>query len=366
MREFTIESQEAGQRFDKYLKKHFPGMSSGLLYKQLRKKNITLNQMKAQGNEILQAGDLVRCFFSDETFRVFQGMPGTGVSGKEDAKHPVDTANEYEKAYVTLKGMEILFENEDVLILNKPAGCLSQKAEPKDLTANEWLIGYLLSNGKLQREKLSVCKPSVCNRLDRNTSGILLCGKTLAGSQALGECLKKRILQKYYLTICHGKLSQSMTAEGMLQKDEKNNTVRIRAISSGDDAKYAKEQSVLKARESYICTKYDPVLSDEAYTLLKVELMTGKTHQIRAHLSSLGYPLLGDAKYSTEAYLRMDKMRFHQSTQLLHAFQVHFPEQAVLSSLEKRYQRALQPLCGRHFEASLPENFSKILSQLFP
>ena len=349
MQEFIIESKDAGQRFDKYLKKRLPGAATSLIYKQLRKKNITLNQKKAQGNEILQVGDSIRCFFSDETFQLFQN--GAEISNGNKASFDV---KEYESAFRSLKGIQIIYENEDILILHKPVGILSQKSVPNDITANEWLIGYLLHEGCISEKSLSLFKPSVCNRLDRNTSGLLLCGKSLPGSQALSECLKKRYLQKYYLTICHGNMKQGDTVEGYLKKNEKNNTVSIRL--ENDD----------QGSEGYIKTKYDPIYSNQEYTFLKVELITGKTHQIRAHLSCVGHPLLGDAKYAPEHVFSEDKGRFHQSYQLLHAYQVVFPNEDTLKLMEERYRKALIPLCNMHFESKLPKNFQKILSEIFP
>ena len=342
MQEIIIGKNDAGQRLDKYLKKLLPGAASGLLYQQLRKKNITLNQKKVQGNEMLREGDALRLFFSDETFMKFSSV--------KDSKD----ISEFEQAYQRLHGIKGLFENEDILLLDKPVGILTQKAEKEDSSLNEWMIGYLLHTGRLNADSLQFFCPSVANRLDRNTSGIVLCGKTLAGAQALSVCLKERLLSKKYLTVCHGSLNTARTVEGYLQKDEARNVVTVTT-----DPKTMENAD-------YIRTKYEPLMTGAEYTLLQVDLITGKTHQIRAHLASLGHPLLGDFKYAPDALAQKDRKVFAIKSQLLHAGSVTFPELEIIQRLEERYQTVLEPLRGRTFEAPLPKTFSEIISKLFP
>ena len=332
MQQLTIGKNQAGQRLDKFLKKALPNAGTGFLYKMLRKKNITLNGKKAEGKEILAEGDEVKCFFSEETYASLSGM-----LTKEDT-------HDYQKAYRSLKDICILYEDEEILLLNKPAGILTQKAKPEDLSLNEWLIGHLLATGALREEDLATFHPSVCNRLDRNTSGIVLCGKTLAGSQALSRVIKDRTVRKYYQTVCKGKLLTESTLEGYLWKDTKTNTVQISA-DRPDDQEDA----------SYIQTIYTPSAVAGEFTLLTVELVTGKTHQIRAHLASTGHPLLGDTKYGDAKLNRKMQAEYSLHHQLLHAGKVCFPEGE---------EGALAKVSGKTFTAPLPAKFAAILQAL--
>ncbi len=343
MQQFQTGKNQSEQRLDKFLHKYLPNASNGFLFKMLRKKNITLNGKKAEGNEILKEGDIISFYFSDETFEKFSGHKADNRTNEcsmnlMSADSQVPTY-EYEKAYQTFnkENITILYEDSDVLILNKPAGILSQKAEAGDLSMNEWMIGYLLQTGKISPQELSLFKPSVCNRLDRNTSGLILCGISLKGSQTLSELIRKREIKKFYRTICLGKLTGKVILKGDLIKDTKTNTVKV--SDKGDS----------------IQTAYEPleILSPNA-TYLEVELITGKTHQIRAHLSSIGHPLLGDHKYGNKRFNNYAAENYQLKHQLLHAYRIEFP---VLSG-------CLASLSGKQIIAPLPEYFEKILEDM--
>ena len=201
MQEFKIGPNEEGQRLDKFLHKYLKEAGTSFLYKMLRKKNITLNKKKADGKEMLQSGDLVQFFFSDETFLKFRGTLVSENQGEKKiisvAKKNVDSAfSQYQKAYEKFKNIEIIFENQHILLLNKPAGILSQKSQPTDLSVNEWLIGYLLASEQITREQMETYKPSICNRLDRNTSGLMICGKSFLGSRQMNQLIKERKIKK--------------------------------------------------------------------------------------------------------------------------------------------------------------------------
>lgn len=301
MKEYIIKNNEAGQRFDKYLKKILPNASSSFIYKMLRKKNITLDGHKASGTEILKIGSDVKIFFSDETFDKFS----VDLSALK---------NEYDAlSKLTLSGLKIIFENDDILIADKPVNMLSQKSGISDISANERLIGYLISNSGLDFEEFKTFKPSVCNRLDRNTTGLILMGKSLKGSQYLSQILKERSIEKYYRTIVAGKVIEPQHIEGFLTKDKDKNIVKI------TDKKIDETSTEIK-------TEYRPIKSNNNVTLLEVHLITGKSHQIRAHLASIGHPIIGDPKYGDEKLNNIFMRQYKIKTQLLHAYKVVFPD----------------------------------------
>ena len=315
MREVTIGPNEGGQRFDKYLKKYLKEAGSGFLYKMLRKKNITLNGHKADGSEKLNAGDRVCFFLSEETLDKFRGT----VS-------PVSTIRKEE-----LLSIPVLYEDSQVLLADKPAGLLTQKAQAQDYSLNEWLTDYLLAGGKLKEEELSTFRPSVCNRLDRNTSGLVICGKTLAGSQKMSELIRDRNLHKFYRLFVAGKPPAEGLAESWLLREENSNQVRIYEKKPAD------------SRAVPVRTGWRLLEAYEDCSCLEVELFTGKTHQIRAQMAALGFPLIGDARYGNEAVNR----RFRKAgvrSQLLHAFRLEFPPlDGLFSSLSERSVVAPEP-----------------------
>lgn len=313
MKEYIIGKNEANQRLDKYLHKLLKEASNGFLYKMLRKKNITLNGKKAEGVEKLQEGDHVKLFLSDETFLKFAGQP------------PVHK----DEANVKLKpvSLSVVYEDEDILIINKPQGMLSQKAKPSDVSANEYIMEYLLDTGALTGEDLRTFRPSICNRLDRNTSGLLIAGKSLRGLQEMAECLKDRSMKKYYRCIVKGTVAEEKKITGYLKKDEGSNQVQI----------YSKE--VPDSR--YIETEYTPVETFSGGTLLEVHLITGRSHQIRAHLASIGHPVAGDEKYGDHNWNLTLKKKYDIHGQMLHAYRLEFPD-------------------GRKVTAPVPESFERL------
>lgn len=339
MYQITITEKEEGQRFDKYLHRILPEAGTGFLYKMLRKKNITLNDRKADGSEKITAGDCVKIFFAQDTLNQFMGKQSSGSGPLCQGAKTASGVSEYERAYRQLSDIQVIYENDHVLLADKPAGILSQKAAGADISLNEWLIGYLLTKGELSASALTVFKPSVCNRLDRNTSGIVLCAKSLRGAQTLGRLLKERTLHKYYQLFVKGRLEEERLIEGYLIKDEKRNKVIIRPLPGSAD-------------QAYIQTKYKPLRIEADKTLLEVELITGKSHQIRAHLAGIGHPLLGDYKYGDRSWNEIYRQKYGVQSQLLHAYKVVFP------SLEPPFT----DLSGRTFLCELPEIFERVSS----
>lgn len=313
MKEIVINENEAGQRLDKFLGKLLKEAPASFYYKMLRKKNIVLNGKKATGNEKLTAGDSIKLFLSDETFEKFAGKRQTN-----------DLA-----ASVPNIALEIVYEDHDVLAINKPAGMLSQKAKKEDISANEYILQYLLESGTITRESLHTFKPSVCNRLDRNTSGILVAGKTLNGLQQMSKAFRERSMEKYYLAIVAGHISKPRRIEGFLKKDEKNNQVTILSEPSND----AKP----------IITEYRPLKLVGQVTLLEVHLITGRSHQIRAHLASIGHPVIGDTKYGNPRLNREFLKNAGVTHQLLHAYRLFLVDGTkIQADAPKEFERALE------------------------
>lgn len=216
MREFVVSERDQGQKCVKYVCRILPNAGTSFVYKMLRKKNITLNGKKADGTECLKPGDTIRIFFAEETFLKFSGA---------------DTQAEKKQGLTqgqTLQKDRILYEDANILLYNKPAGLLSQKAEPDDVSVNEMFLAYLLQEGKLTQEQMATCTPSICNRLDRNTSGIVICGKTYEGLKELNAMIKERRIGKFYHCIVTGSVNEKITLTGYLAKDEKTNKVTLR------------------------------------------------------------------------------------------------------------------------------------------
>lgn len=378
MREIAITALQEGQRLDRFLQKYMKGAQTGFIYKMLRKKNITLNGRKACGNEKLAAGDLVRLYFADETLKKFTGTAGedrnASVRMKEgdlSGSPAVRQTDERPGGTYPLRRLDILYEDDQVLLVNKPAGMLTQKARDRDISLNEYAVGYLLRTGFLTPEDLVSFHPSVCNRLDRNTSGIVVIGKTLEALQQLSRMFHDRTGKKYYETLVKGKIASERTLDGFLVKDERRNLVRVleggeRAADEekGEPVSWAEKRSVDPAgglgpgeEAQRIRTRFIPegwCLDGRAshdLTLLRVELITGRSHQIRAHLASVGHPVVGDPKYGDPARNDYFRRRYGLGHQLLHAFELSFPDM----------DGKLSKLSGKTFTAPLPEDFQRIL-----
>ena len=304
MREFEIKKNDAGQRFDKYLKKLLCNASGSFVYKMLRKKNIVLNGKKADGSEKLKEGDFVKLFLSDETFEKFS-TDGGRAQNEFELLRALDTAK-----------LEVVYEDAQILVINKPSGLLSQKAEAADISANELILAYLIQKGELTEEEFKTFRPSICNRLDRNTSGLLIAGKTLRGLQQMAEVLKDRSVRKYYRCIVRGVVKDSSYQKGYLVKNEAKNEVRI-----------SKEKT---ADAQPIETEYRPVKGYPGYTELEVHLITGRSHQIRAHLAALGHPIIGDTKYGDAEVNHYFRRKCKIESQLLHAYRIEFPDGKII------------------------------------
>ncbi|MGI6088944.1 RluA family pseudouridine synthase [Bilifractor porci] len=324
MREITIRKQNAEQRLDKFLRRYLPEAENGFLYKMLRKKNIKLNGQKASGRELLREGDVIQLFFAEETLKKFMGE-------KEDALQAKPLPEKW-----------ILYQDSRMLAVNKPAGLLSQPSASGEDSLVEELRAYLLTDGGMTQEDFRNYRPGVVNRLDRNTSGLVLAAKTLDAAQALSRLIRERNVEKYYLAAVCGSMREERTVRAWLKKDEASNQVEV----SGRDFPGAAE----------IVTGYEPLehyrFRGQDYTLLKVRLVTGKTHQIRAHLAYIGHPVAGDVKYGRYSVNAELKKQTGFRRQALHAWKIVFPELPELP--------ALSGISGRTLTAGLPDDFQRL------
>ncbi|MCR5250847.1 MAG: RluA family pseudouridine synthase [Lachnospiraceae bacterium] len=311
MKEIRIGEKDAGQRLDKFLKKYLRAATGGFLYKMLRKKNITLNGGRAEGKECLKEGDTVRIFFSDETLEKMRGAgsfeQSSGSGGEKKSPQPA------------FDGLKVVYEDEDLLIVDKPAGLLSQGDKSGEASVNDWLLARF---GKTENG----FAPAVANRLDRNTSGLLLCARSYAGSRFLSEQIKNHGIRKFYLAIAEGHMDGEGVLRGFWRKDERENKVVIDPAGS--------HKNITETEGVYVETRYRVLEASDAHSLLEVELITGRSHQIRAHLASIGHPLAGDIKYGGHVFCG-------KRMQQLQAYRLVFPE------LSGSFER----LSGRCFEA---------------
>ena len=371
---------ESGQRLDKLLHKYLSGANTSFIYKMLRKKNIVLNDKKAEGKELLKDGDVVKIYFSDETLEKMTGGSSSGASllnsGKQslcatsksgkgaadaskinrqkssaypekdrtrEARTCESNCSDSKKQDLINKSLstlrqQIIYEDRHLLVIDKPAGWLSQQDEPGSISVNELCLMYLMEKGELTETQLKTFKPGIANRLDRNTSGLLLFGKTLPALQSLAEILRERTAEKYYIAVVNGKISEKKTIKGYLSKDSKSNKVLIKKEKFQDS--------------SEIHTAYTPLKNGDGFTVLKVHLITGKTHQIRAHLASIGHSIIGDPKYGSLKENKRYKATAGVSRQLLHSWQLTFPES--LSGV-------LGPLAGKTITAEPPKEFDHFI-----
>ena len=264
MREFTINQNDAGQRLDKFLSKAVPLLPQSLLYKSIRTKRIKRNGKRCAISDRLQEGDVISLYLNDD---LFGGDP---------------QAPSFLAAPCAL---DIVYEDENILLVDKRPGLIVHEDSDHQVdTLINRILHYLYQKGDYNPQKEQSFIPSLCNRIDLNTGGIVIAAKTAPALRVLNEKIKSRELQKTYLCIVHGHLpKREDTLKGFLRKDAKNNQVEIFDYPIPDGRT--------------ILTRYRVLAENSRFSLLEVDLLTGRTHQIRAHLAHIGHPLLGDAKY---------------------------------------------------------------------
>ena len=287
MKSFTINKNDADQRLDKFITKSVPLLPKTLLYKYIRIKRIKVNGKRAEISTRLNVGDVVDMYINDEFFE------------KAPEKYDFLKAS---------KNLNIIYEDENIILCDKKVGVLSHPDENEYI---DTLIGrikrYLYENGEYKPDDENSFVPSLANRIDRNTGGIVIAAKNAETLRILNQKMKDRELHKFYLCIVHGEIKKkSGLLEGYLVKDENKNKVTVSKRKTDD----AKE----------IRTKYNVIDTDGELSLVEVELLTGRTHQIRAHFASIGHPLLGDGKYGTNA----QNKKYGYKKQFLYSYKLVF------------------------------------------
>ncbi|MDD3192373.1 MAG: RluA family pseudouridine synthase [Oscillospiraceae bacterium] len=287
MKTFLISANDAGQRLDKFLTKAVPLLPQPLLYKYIRLKRIKCNKKRCEISTRLQEGDLLELYINDEFF----------------------TPPVAEKAFFRAGSqLEVLYEDENVLLVNKPAGLIVHEDDKEafDTLINR-ILKYLYEKKEYDPQQENSFVPALCNRIDRNTSGIVLAAKNAEALRTLNQKIKDREIEKRYLCVVHGKMPrQQETLTAYLKKDADKNQVRVY------------DQPLPGGRT--IRTAYQVLAEKDGLSLLKIDLLTGRTHQIRAHMAYLGHPLLGDSKYGKNREDRQMGYRF----QALCAYQMTF------------------------------------------
>lgn len=325
MEKHIISPEMEGQRLDKYIKRILKDAPYSFIYKMLRKKNIKLNSKKATGREIIKEGDEISLYLSKETMESFKGDT---INKKDLSRRDFCL-----KVFNKYNDIPVLYEDDNIVIINKPTGLMTQKSKPEDESVNDWLLGYLSLRGEFDFNGENLFIPSTLHRLDRNTGGLVICGKTYAAGREMSRIIKDRSLKKLYIGAVLGRPSMEgvskdgyVILKGYLIKDSKLNTVRIYDKETEGSVPVITGYRVLEdieARE--FCNKlkaYDKNIRIPSgnVSFLEIQLITGKSHQIRAHMAHVGHPLYGDKKYGYPGESK------HKEYQFLYSHKLSFPK----------------------------------------
>lgn len=308
MQIITIKKNDAGQRLDKFLTKAVNGLPASLMYKYIRTKKIKVNRKRCEQKYILQEGDEIQLFIRDEFF-----------SSPEKDNGALSRIN---------PKLDIVYEDEHIILCNKRPGVLVHEDDSaKDNTLIMHIKAYLYQKGEYDPDNEQSFAPALCNRIDRNTGGIVIAAKTAEALRIMNEKIKNDEIRKFYLCAVHGKMPKKAdTLTGYLKKNSANNLVSISD----------------KAKDGYknIITKYKVLCENRESSLLEIELVTGRTHQIRAHMAHIGHSLLGDGKYGVNRYDKVEGYKY----QALYSYRLifDFKEECALSYLSGM-QIALKP-----------------------
>lgn len=313
MREIKVTNNESGQRIDRFLKKYLNKANNSFIYKMLRKKNIKLNNKKALPETMLKIDDMIQIYFTDETIEKF----------RENKSYKGEIIN-----------FQVVYEDKNILVVNKPQGINTQP----DAIGKSSLIGEILTYLNYNNNENLTFTPAVCNRLDKNTSGLVIAAKNYETLKQVNRAIRERKIKKYYLTVVHGELNESIIIERYLIKNKNTNKVQI--LSSN-----------IKGSKKII-TKIEPLKKNNKYTMLEVQLITGRTHQIRAQLAEMGYPLIGEKKYTNKNKINNNSgMKY----QFLHAYKLRLDG----------FEKDLEYLNGKTIRCDIPNKHKQFLKEMF-
>lgn len=296
MRTITVKTNDAGQRLDKFLLKFMPKMPKSMLYKLIRKKDIRYNGARCKGAEILSEGDILTVYAKEEFFAM-----STEYTFLNAVKKP-----------------EIIYEDNHILILHKPSGTFAHGGKNGAISLLDEVQKYLYDNGLYRPETEQTFAPALCNRIDRNTEGLVIAAINAAALRTMNEAIRDRHIHKYYLAVTTAPLpQQKATCTAWLKKSDQNNQVTV--LHDAPDKTW-----------KCIRTRYEVLAQNGKRQLIRIELLTGRTHQIRAHLAFLGAPLLGDPKYGQQSA--------NEENQCLCAYSLHFTglSDTILSALNEK------------------------------
>lgn len=265
MKEIVAGKNDAGQRLDKFLSKKFRNLPFSMMYKLIRKKDITVNRSRTKENYIVCENDLIRIFAPDDVL---------------DEKAP--------KRSVARADISVVYEDENIIIVDKESGLLVHSDDNEDGdTLIDRITAYLIKKGEFVPESENSFAPALCNRIDRNTEGLVIAAKNAQALREMNDIIKERLIEKIYLAAVHGVLTpKNGEIKLLLEKESSGNIVRV------------KNHQTKNSKNAVTAYKTIAVSANKNLSLVEIELITGRTHQIRVSFSHIGHPLLGDGKYA--------------------------------------------------------------------
>ncbi len=321
MKKIIVDYSNYHQRIDKFLIKYLPNAPKSLIYKMIRKKDVKVNGAKVSENYILQLQDEIILFLYEDKFQEYASK---------------------KNIYDLNPTFDVLYEDEHILVVNKPIGLLVHEDQNESIhTLSNEVLSYLYHKGEYDHSLENTFIPGPVHRLDRNTSGIVVFGKSFIALQRLNEMMKLRhCIEKTYHTIVVGKVEKDLDLIGYVQKDEHLGKMKL----------VSKEVTGAKMMHTFTHT----IRSNPHYSLLEVKIITGRTHQIRVHMASIGHPVIGDSKYGDFNCNKMIKKEYHLNHQFLHAYKIKF----VKPIGELKYLQDVEIV------APMPKKLSKIKQEI--